>query len=144
MKTKKTWYFYYTLLTSKEKPILVSQQDCISPARTKQYKNLMKMLGQDGIYKVGYTCDYRDIDIYDNKNETEIVHEVRQKAIQNYKDSGTCVLGMELRYNGRLISDQIWQGNMPNYSYFRDLKAALVKSLQYDESKFSIEHGRMD
>jgi hypothetical protein len=61
---------------------------------------------------------------------------------KQYGDHGSCVLGMELRWNGRTVASQIAQGSSTNYQYFNDIKEA-AKAIGIEDA-FTIEHGRMD
>jgi hypothetical protein len=76
--------------------------------------------------------------------ERGIIEVVKASALHTYKDTGTCVLGMKLRYKGRLIADQHWQGCTPNYQMFQDIKSALIDQLGYEEKDFYMDEGVMD
>lgn len=77
-------------------------------------------------------------------NYNTIIKESKEKILREVGDKGTCVMGMALRYNGATIATQIAQGSITNENYFHEVKMRLITELNYDESRFSIEWGRMD
>lgn len=78
------------------------------------------------------------------ETEQEIRDRIEKYARKNIKDAGTCVLGMKLRYIGRTIAEQMWQGSSSNYEYFQLVKSELIKYLGYENENFQLEHGVMD
>jgi len=74
----------------------------------------------------------------------EIIQESREKILREVGDKGTCVMGMALRYNGATVATQIAQGSITNELYFDEVKSRLIAEKNYEESRFSIEWGRMD
>lgn len=73
-----------------------------------------------------------------------IIQESKDKILREVGDKGTCVMGMGLRYNGATIATQIAQGSITNELYFEEVKSRLIAEKNYEESRFSIEWGRMD
>lgn len=74
----------------------------------------------------------------------EIIQESREKILREVGDKGTCVMGMALHYNGATVATQIAQGSITNELYFDEVKSRLIAEKNYEESRFSIEWGRMD
>lgn len=74
----------------------------------------------------------------------QIVREARTKILQEHGDSGTCVGGMKLRYNGIVIAEQIAQGSMTNEYWYAEIKRRMIKELEASANNFEIEDGWMD
>jgi len=79
-----------------------------------------------------------------NKTFNDILAEARKKVMKEHGDKGSCVLGMKLLYNRYPIATQIAQGSLTCEYYFEEVKQQLIEKLDYLESGFSIEWGRID
>jgi len=71
------------------------------------------------------------------------INNLANAAYDTYGDSGTCVMGMKLRYLGIQIANGIVQGSLTNEYFFKAVIEHFEK-LGHDASDFKIDWGYMD
>ena len=72
-----------------------------------------------------------------------VINNLANVAYDTYGDSGTCVIGMALKYKGVQIARGIVQGSLTNEYFFRAVIEHFEK-LGHDASDFKIDWGYMD
>jgi predicted aldo/keto reductase-like oxidoreductase len=71
-------------------------------------------------------------------------NKVAEHAYMLFGDKGSCVLGMELLYNGTKIATQQVQGEISTCELFNEIMDRAVDKFNVDYSDFVTIHGIMD
>ena len=72
------------------------------------------------------------------------LEKVYRESVKRHSDTGSCVMGYNLKVNGKKVVPQPYQGSSGCYNVYQDVSEYMKTELGVHESDITIDMGRMD